>query len=137
MTVARRRQARPWDVADLNRISARIVLYLLLLTVVVTVGFPLFWMVSASFRVPADLYATPPTLRAAAASLLGALPLPPAVADDIAAVWAENAPSPGSSAALLPLVAAGAVSPGQGLRLTFADGEVGVNVDGSRQGRLL
>ena len=62
MTVARRRQARPWDVADLNRISARIVLYLLLLTVVVTVGFPLFWMVSASFRVPADLYATPPTL---------------------------------------------------------------------------
>jgi exodeoxyribonuclease VII large subunit len=36
-----------------------------------------------------------------------------------------------------PVVAAGAVSPGQGLRLTFADGEVGVNVDGSRQGRLL
>ena len=62
MTVARRRQERTWDVADLNRISARIVLYLLLLTVVVTVGFPLFWMVSASFRVPADLYATPPTL---------------------------------------------------------------------------
>lgn len=62
MTVARRRQARTWDVADLNRISARIVLYLLLLTVVVTVGFPLFWMVSASLRVPGDLYATPPTL---------------------------------------------------------------------------
>jgi exodeoxyribonuclease VII large subunit len=36
-----------------------------------------------------------------------------------------------------PVVAAGAVSPGQGLRLTFADGEVGVNVDASRQGRLL
>jgi hypothetical protein len=34
-------------------------------------------------------------------------------------------------------VAAGAISPGQPLRLTFADGEVGVSADGTRQGRLL
>jgi exodeoxyribonuclease VII large subunit len=36
-----------------------------------------------------------------------------------------------------PVVAAGAISPGQALRLTFADGEVGVSADGTRQGRLL
>ena len=36
-----------------------------------------------------------------------------------------------------PVVAAGAISPGQPLRLTFADGEVGVSADGTRQGRLL
>jgi exodeoxyribonuclease VII large subunit len=36
-----------------------------------------------------------------------------------------------------PVVAAGSVAPGQSLRLTFADGEVGVSADASRQGRLL
>jgi exodeoxyribonuclease VII large subunit len=36
-----------------------------------------------------------------------------------------------------PVVAAGAIAPGQPLRLTFADGEVGVSADGTRQGRLL
>ncbi|MBM3588021.1 MAG: exodeoxyribonuclease VII large subunit [Alphaproteobacteria bacterium] len=36
-----------------------------------------------------------------------------------------------------PVVAAGAISPGQPLHLTFADGEVGVSADGTRQGRLL
>ncbi|MBM3594160.1 MAG: exodeoxyribonuclease VII large subunit, partial [Alphaproteobacteria bacterium] len=36
-----------------------------------------------------------------------------------------------------PVVAAGAIVPGQPLRLTFADGEVGVSADGTRQGRLL
>lgn len=36
-----------------------------------------------------------------------------------------------------PVVAAGAITPGQGLRLTFADGEVAVSADGTRQGRLL
>ncbi|MCA3422978.1 MAG: exodeoxyribonuclease VII large subunit [Roseomonas sp.] len=36
-----------------------------------------------------------------------------------------------------PVVAAGAISPSQALRLTFADGEVGVSADGTRQGRLL
>jgi exodeoxyribonuclease VII large subunit len=36
-----------------------------------------------------------------------------------------------------PVVAAGSIAPGQSLRLTFADGEVGVSADASRQGRLL
>jgi exodeoxyribonuclease VII large subunit len=36
-----------------------------------------------------------------------------------------------------PVVAAASIAPGQNLRLTFADGEVGVSADGTRQGRLL
>jgi ABC-type glycerol-3-phosphate transport system permease component len=53
---------RRYDVEDLRRISGRITLYLLVFTLAVTVGFPLFWMLSASFKLPADLYVTPPTL---------------------------------------------------------------------------
>jgi len=58
----KRRPLAHWGITDLNRLSAQITLYLLVLTVAVTVGFPLFWMLSASFKLPADLYVSPPTL---------------------------------------------------------------------------
>jgi ABC-type glycerol-3-phosphate transport system permease component len=49
------------EIADLHFIASRMMVYLLVLTVVSVVGFPLFWMVICSFKPGAELYLFPPT----------------------------------------------------------------------------
>jgi ABC-type glycerol-3-phosphate transport system permease component len=50
-----------YEMADLHYVASRLMLYLLVLTAVVVVGFPLFWMLVSSFKPGAELYASPPT----------------------------------------------------------------------------
>jgi multiple sugar transport system permease protein len=48
--------------ARLGRIIVRTSLYLLMAVIVFVVAFPLFWMVSTSFKPKTEIYITPPTL---------------------------------------------------------------------------
>lgn len=49
------------ELADVHHLAHRIMLYLMVLTAVSVVGFPLFWMVICSFKPGGELYQTPPT----------------------------------------------------------------------------
>jgi ABC-type glycerol-3-phosphate transport system permease component len=60
-TSALERPRRNYEMADVHHLASRIMLYLLVLTAVSIVGFPLFWMVLCSFKPGGELYATPPT----------------------------------------------------------------------------
>ena len=55
------RPRRNYEMADVHHLASRIMLYLLVLTAVSVVGFPLLWMVLCSFKLGGELYATPPT----------------------------------------------------------------------------
>jgi len=46
--------------ASFQRISNRVVIYMLAVTMVTVVGFPLFWMLISSFKPPSELYMFPP-----------------------------------------------------------------------------
>ncbi len=59
MTGGQRR--RSYEMADVHHLMSRALLYLLVLTAVSVVGFPLFWMVLCSFKPGGELYAVPPT----------------------------------------------------------------------------
>lgn len=48
------------ELADIHYLASRIMLYLLVVTAVTVIGFPLFWMVICSFKPGGELYATPP-----------------------------------------------------------------------------
>jgi len=56
---ANRAHLRQDLLADLQRFSSRFVIYMLAVTMVTAVGFPLYWMVVTSFKLPQELYATP------------------------------------------------------------------------------
>jgi multiple sugar transport system permease protein len=58
---ARPAPRRHREFADLHHLATRIMFYLLVLTAVTVIGFPLFWMVICSFKPGGELYATPPT----------------------------------------------------------------------------
>jgi ABC-type glycerol-3-phosphate transport system permease component len=45
----------------MNRASRRLVFFLLVLTVVVVMGFPLFWMIISSLKASGEFYQVPPT----------------------------------------------------------------------------
>lgn len=49
------------EIADVHHLASRIMVYLLVLTSVTVVGFPLFWMVICSFKPGGELYSLPPT----------------------------------------------------------------------------
>lgn len=51
---------RNLDAADLHHFFSRVMVYLLVLTAVSVVGFPLFWMVISSFKPGSELYTYPP-----------------------------------------------------------------------------
>ncbi len=59
MTVQEPRRHR--QVEDVHYLANRIMIYLLALTAVSVVGFPLFWMVISSFKPGSELYVSPPT----------------------------------------------------------------------------
>lgn len=46
--------------AKFQRISNRVIIYMLAITLVSVVGFPLFWMLISSFKLPNELYLFPP-----------------------------------------------------------------------------
>ena len=48
--------------ARIGRVLSRAFVYLLMATIVFVVAFPLFWMVSTSFKPKTEIYVTPPTL---------------------------------------------------------------------------
>jgi ABC-type glycerol-3-phosphate transport system permease component len=50
------------DIETLNRIAWRAAAYLAVALLVFVFGFPLFWMISASFKPPAEMFVSPPTL---------------------------------------------------------------------------
>lgn len=52
---------RNYEMTDLHHVASRLMLYLLVLTAVSVVGFPLLWMVLCSFKPGGELYAVPPT----------------------------------------------------------------------------
>jgi len=47
-------------IAKFQRLSNRAMIYMLALTMVTVVGFPLFWMVISSFKLPNEMYLFPP-----------------------------------------------------------------------------
>lgn len=49
------------QIADVHHLANRVMIYLLALTAVTVVGFPLFWMVISSFKPGSELYVSPPT----------------------------------------------------------------------------
>lgn len=49
------------EITDVHYLASRIMLYLLIITAVSVIGFPLFWMLICSFKPGGELYATPPT----------------------------------------------------------------------------
>jgi len=49
------------EMADVHYLTSRILFYLLVITAVSVIGFPLFWMLICSFKPGGELYATPPT----------------------------------------------------------------------------
>lgn len=49
------------EIADVHALAERVMFYLLVLTAVSVVGFPLFWMVLSSFKPGSELYISPPT----------------------------------------------------------------------------
>ncbi|NLS04178.1 carbohydrate ABC transporter permease [Rhizobium sp. P32RR-XVIII] len=49
------------EMMDVHYLTSKIMLYLLVLTAVTVIGFPLFWMLICSFKPGGELYATPPT----------------------------------------------------------------------------
>jgi ABC-type glycerol-3-phosphate transport system permease component len=53
---------RNYEMTDVHHAASRMMLYLLVLTAVSVVGFPLLWMVLCSFKPGGELYAVPPTL---------------------------------------------------------------------------
>jgi ABC-type glycerol-3-phosphate transport system permease component len=59
--VPRAEPRRHSELADVHHLASRIMVYLLVLTAVTVVGFPLFWMVICSFKPGGELYAVPPT----------------------------------------------------------------------------
>jgi ABC-type glycerol-3-phosphate transport system permease component len=58
---ASRQPRRNFEMADVHHLTSRALLYLLVLTAVSVVGFPLFWMVLCSFKPGGELYTVPPT----------------------------------------------------------------------------
>lgn len=54
-------RARAWDLQDLQDISRRFGFYMLVITGVTVVGFPLFWMLVCSFKSGGELYMFPPS----------------------------------------------------------------------------
>lgn len=60
--VVGRQPRRSYEMADVHHLTSRALLYLLVLTAVSVVGFPLFWMVLCSFKPGGELYAVPPTI---------------------------------------------------------------------------
>lgn len=48
--------------ARISRVASRVFLYLLMALIVFVVAFPLFWMISTSFKAKTEIYVTPPTL---------------------------------------------------------------------------
>lgn len=52
---------RGYDMADLHYLASRMMIYLLVVTAVSVVGFPVLWMVICSFKSPGELYHLPPT----------------------------------------------------------------------------
>jgi ABC-type glycerol-3-phosphate transport system permease component len=48
--------------ADIHYLSGRIMFYLLVLTAVTVIGFPLFWMLICSFKPGTELYTVPPNI---------------------------------------------------------------------------
>jgi ABC-type glycerol-3-phosphate transport system permease component len=59
--VPRTEPRRHSELADIHHVASRIMVYLLALTAVTVVGFPLFWMVICSLKPGGELYAVPPT----------------------------------------------------------------------------
>jgi ABC-type glycerol-3-phosphate transport system permease component len=59
--VPRREPRRYRELADVHYLTSRIMLYLLVLTAISIVGFPLLWMVLCSFKSRSELYALPST----------------------------------------------------------------------------
>lgn len=53
---------RNYEAADVYHLARRTMFYLLVFTVVMVVGFPLFWMLLCSFKPPGELYAVPPDI---------------------------------------------------------------------------
>lgn len=51
---------RSSDISSLNEVASRLIIYLLVLTTVSVVGFPVFWMVICSFKSGGELYQLPP-----------------------------------------------------------------------------
>lgn len=49
------------EIADVHFVANRIMIYLLVVTAVSVIGFPLFWMLISSFKPGSELYTTPPT----------------------------------------------------------------------------
>lgn len=58
---AREAPRRHREIADVHFIAHRIMIYLLVITAVSVIGFPLFWMLISSFKPGSELYITPPT----------------------------------------------------------------------------
>jgi ABC-type glycerol-3-phosphate transport system permease component len=57
------RSSRPHrELGDVHQVASRFLLYLLVVTAVSVVGFPIFWMVVCSFKPSSELYVSPPTL---------------------------------------------------------------------------
>ena len=52
---------RNYEMTDVHHMASRMMLYLLVLTAVSVVGFPLLWMVLCSFKPGGELYAVPPS----------------------------------------------------------------------------
>ncbi len=55
-------RGRSRDLADLHHLASRLMLYLLVVTTVSVVGFPIFWMVICSFKSGGELYQLPPRI---------------------------------------------------------------------------
>lgn len=60
MTATARSYVGQDRLAKFERISHRVVIYMLAATMVSVVGFPLFWMLISSFKLPNELYLFPP-----------------------------------------------------------------------------
>ncbi|MCI5076561.1 carbohydrate ABC transporter permease [Oricola sp.] len=58
---ARAEPRRHRQIDDVHYLANRVMIYLLALTAVTVVGFPLFWMVISSFKPGSELYVSPPT----------------------------------------------------------------------------
>jgi len=58
---ARAEPRRHRQTDDVHYLANRVMIYLLALTAVTVVGFPLFWMVISSFKPGSELYISPPT----------------------------------------------------------------------------
>lgn len=61
VTLGRAEPRRHRQIEDVHYLANRIMIYLLVLTAVSVIGFPLFWMVISSFKPGPELYVSPPT----------------------------------------------------------------------------